>query len=198
MRTVAYLGSILLMGNVAVAQEPEAVLADSGEVAPSDTIPDVVGHLGFGYFTTTAPIGVRYWFSEKMGVDAGLGLNIRKPAVAEGTDRDTDIALGLEVGYLHSLAKSRNLHLFARPGLGLRQASVAGVSDFDVTLNGSLAGEMFLTALGWPNVSLTAGLGVNVAIDKPEDNDTGFGFSFYNTGANIVTSSAVIGVHFYL
>ena len=88
-----------------------------------------VGHIGAGYFTTTAPIGVRYWFAEGRGIDAGIGINIRKPATPEGAPTpDTGTALGLEFGYLLSIAASRDLGLFVRPGIGIRNEDLGGGS----------------------------------------------------------------------
>jgi len=197
MRKFASIVSALIFTSVcsvAAAQDPPP--ADMPPMASEGggSIPDVVGHVGVGYFTTTAPLGIRYWFAEGRGVDAGLGLNISKSPVPNS---DTDTTIGFEGGYLHSIAQSQNLNLFLRPGLGVLQQSVSGGSTFSLNVNFSLCGEMFLTGLGLPHVSLTAGLGAAIAILAPDGQDTGFGFSFYHSGASIVSSSALVGVHFY-
>lgn len=195
-------------GTPAAAFDAEAAPGSYG--GSDDGGEHVIGHVGVGYFTTTAPLGIRYWFTGRSGIDAGLGFSVSKQAVPEGQEIATDFGLGFEIGYLHSLARSKNLNLFLRPGLGVRfkQIPTGAVpeggpvdaettTDFDLNANLSLGGEMFLGGLGLPNVSLTAGAGVAVALDAPEDNNTGFGFALYHTGASVVSTSALVGVHFY-
>ena len=41
-------------------------LVDPPATTALSPIDGVVGHLGFGYFTDEAPIGVRYWLDRKM------------------------------------------------------------------------------------------------------------------------------------
>ena len=196
--TMALVSLAAWMPSAAEAQGAEASgmppMAEGG-----GEIPDVVGHVGVGYFTTTAPIGVRYWFAEGRGIDAGIGINIRKPAVQTGDpDLDTQTTIGLEFGYLHSIAGSRNLNLFVRPGIGVRNQDFGtGGSVLAVNLNGSLCGEMFLAGLGLPHVSLTAGMGVAIDLISADNQTTEWGFSTSHTGTSIVSSSALIGAHFY-
>lgn len=198
MRTALQSVLPMLIAGLASAQDygspPPATVQQTTPVATSSdgTTPDVVGHIGAGYFTTTAPLGVRYWFSETGGVDVGLGLSIQKPAGGG----DTTKAIGFEAGYLHALARSQNLCLFVRPGLGLA-FSDTGTSNLGVYINGILGAEMFLAGLGLPHVSLTGGMGLIFTIVKPENVDTGFGIAFVHSGASVVQSSAVIGVHWY-
>ena len=199
-KLVTLVSTLMLTSMSSIAAAQNAPPADMPPMASEGggTLPDVVGHIGAGYFTTTAPLGVRYWFKEGQGFDAGIGLNINKaPAPSGGPGADTDTTIGFEGGYLHSVAQSQNLNLFIRPGLGVLEQSVGGASNFSLNVNFSLCGEMFLTGLGLPHVSLTAGLGAAIALLAPEGNDTGFGFSFANTGASIVSSSALIGAHLY-
>jgi hypothetical protein len=201
MRKIGTLISLLVASSwsaIAVAQGTPADMPPAAVEGGGD-LPDVVGHIGVGYFTTTAPLGVRYWFREGQGIDAGIGLNINKPPVQDvpGASADTQTTVGFEFGYLHSLAQSRNLDLFVRPGVGILNTDTSSSKAFGVNINGSLCGEMFLAGLGLPHVSLTAGLGLAIQILAPDGYKTGFGFSFYNSGTSIVSSSALIGAHFY-
>jgi len=194
MTKLAMLASLCMMSSIAMAQD-----ADPGGMPPmaeegGAEIPDVVGHVGVGYFTTTAPIGVRYWYAEGRGIDAGIGLNYHQAAVPSGDpEPDAETTIGFEFGYLHSIGGSRNLNLFVRPGIGiLSREQVLGVN-----INGSLCGEMFLAGLGLPHVSLTAGMGVAIQIVDADGQTTEWGFSTAHTGTSIVSSSALIGAHFY-
>jgi hypothetical protein len=163
-------------------------------------IPDVVGHVGVGYFTTTAPLGIRYWFAEGRGIDAGIGISFRQPPGVDqpgAPDPDTETTIGLEFGYLHSIAGSKNLNLFIRPGIGILNQDTSTAQQLGINLNGSLCGEMFLAGLGLPHVSLTAGMGVAFQIVDADGLTTEWGFSAAHTGTSIVSSSALIGAHFY-
>lgn len=199
MTKIGTLASLCMLSSGAMAQG-----ADPGGMPPmaeegGAEIPDVVGHVGVGYFTTTAPIGVRYWYAEGRGIDAGIGLNIRKPAgpdVPGAPEPETQTTIGFEFGYLHSIAGSRNLNLFMRPGIGILNQDT-GASVLAINVNGSLCGEMFLTGLGLPHVSLTAGMGVAIQIVDADGQTTEWGFSTAHTGTSIVSSSALVGAHFY-
>lgn len=200
MTKIGTLASLCMMSSIAMAQDADpAGMPPMAEGGGAD-IPDVVGHVGVGYFTTTAPIGVRYWFSEGRGIDAGIGLNFRQPAgpdVPGAQDPDTETTVGLEFGYLHSIGGSRNLNLFVRPGIGVLSRDTATAQDLGINLNGSLCGEMFLAGLGLPHVSLTAGMGVAINIVDADGQTTEWGFSAAHTGTSIVSSSALVGAHFY-
>jgi len=196
------LASLCMMSSLAMAQGADPAGMPPMAEGGGAELPDVVGHVGVGYFTTTAPIGVRYWFAEGRGIDAGIGLSIQKPAGPDpappGTpDPETQTTLGLEFGYLHSIAGSRNLNLFIRPGIGVLNRDLGPANVLAVNLNGSLCGEMFLAGLGLPHVSLTAGMGVAIQIVDADGRTTEWGFSAAHTGTSIVSSSALIGAHFY-
>ncbi|MGH8003245.1 MAG: hypothetical protein ACRECJ_00770, partial [Limisphaerales bacterium] len=38
---------------------------------------DKKGKIGAGFFNDDAPIGARYWVTERFGIDLGFGLNLR-------------------------------------------------------------------------------------------------------------------------
>jgi hypothetical protein len=181
----------------APAQQPAAAPADGGSAMLGDMDPAAlppVGKVGIGYFTTSAPIGVRMWLTEKIGFDAGLGFSI------DSTPEDVAWGTSIEGGILYALATTQNLIVFARGGLGVGLGQ-SGVPDADVNynivLNGLLGGEFFMTALGFPNLSFTAGIGLQMDFTDGPDGDFGIRIATASAPVNLV-ASAVLGFHIYL
>jgi len=160
---------------------------------PETPVPPV-GKVGIGYFTTAAPIGVRYWFAENMGFDVGVGFNISDT----GPDADTTYGTAVEAGFLYALARLTNIVVFIRGGIGLDLSNLDGNDGIDVgfNINGLIGGEFFLTALGFPNLSFSGGVGLQVDLNSPDGGDFGFQFASANAPVDIV-SAAVLGFHIY-
>jgi hypothetical protein len=139
----------------AIPKETPPVVADGR--SPIDA---VQGHLGLGYFTGFAPLGVRYWTSRDMAFDVGLD-----GALSSGGLESYRFAL--ELGGLTSLGHWHYSVVFARLGVGFRVNDTFGEHStparYDVVLNGFLGAEMFLGALGFPNVSLQGGYGLQAS-----------------------------------
>jgi len=154
-----------------------------------------VGKIGIGYFTTAAPLGVRYWVDESLGFDGGLGFNI---ADAGGDGSDTTYGTALEAGVLYALARLTNIIVFVRGGIGLDLSNLDGQGGVDVgfNINGLIGGEFFLTALGFPNLSFSGGVGLQIDLNAPDGGDFGFQLASANAPVDIV-SAAVLGFHIY-
>lgn len=205
-----------LCGAPALAQE-DTQTAVTTEPAPSETIAlnqtptikpatlispldGVVGHLGIGYFTDFAPLGLRYWFSDTWGIDVGFDV-----AISSGNGEAW--RLGAEVGGVYALASYHYAVVFTRVGLGLRASDAirgretADASTehlparFDIHGSAFLGAELFLGALGFPNISLQGGYGLNATYTY--QGGSAFVLGTTNGGLNVV-GSGILGFHIYL
>lgn len=192
----------------AAAPEPSVATPEVAKPAPvqqptvvvkePEADESVVGKIGVGYFTTSAPVGIRRWASESWGYDLGIGFGLETE-----TQPDTAWSGNIEAGVLYSLAQLENIIVFVRGGVGvgLRDTGAAGRDmDFMVNLNAILGGEFFLTALGFPNLSFTGGVGAQLGIIKPDGGDTQVQVGTISHGVDIVSSTAltgVLGFHIY-
>ena len=72
---------------------------------------DLAGRFGIGYFNSDAPVGLRYWFSPKAGVDLGIGYEL--------TDLGSQNAnnFWLEVGIPYVVLGDDRANFFIRPGI---------------------------------------------------------------------------------
>jgi hypothetical protein len=137
-------------------------------------------------------VGVRNWFSPKMGWEAGLGLTVNKAA---GDGAPTLYCAGLNGGILYSLARYEYVNVFAAGRLALvpfcnpigkstnaAGDSVEGPSVFQLGLSGEVAVEIFLDAFqlfhSGPmlktsrSISITLGSGLSIRYTKYGDTKT--------------------------
>ncbi|MFW6051883.1 MAG: hypothetical protein ACODAU_11955 [Myxococcota bacterium] len=173
------------------AEAETDTLADDGEAAGE--LPPV-GKIGIGYFTTSAPLGVRMWVSDRIGFDAGLGFSI------DSTPADVGWGLSAEAGLLYALVANENMIVFGRGGLGFGfgdSGDPAADLDYEIQVNGMLGAEFFMTALGFPNLSFTAGIGLGMTFLEDEAGDFGIRVQTVSQPVNLV-ASAVLGFHIYL
>ena len=151
---------ILLWSGVALAEDtapsllattPVSSAADDGR-SPID---GVVGHIGLGYFTGDAPLGLRYWWDRENGFDVNGTINFSSSGVDAGR-------YGLQLGYVRALAHYHYSVVFARAGVGAIYTKPGGGSSArtDGVASIFLGAELFLGAFGFPNVSLQGGYGV--------------------------------------
>ncbi len=150
------------------------------------------GRLGIGYFTGAAPVGIRMWNDDTSGFDVGLGIGF-------GTQPDTTWAFAIEGGYLIGLHTWEHVRLFGRVGLGLGLNDPGTGVNFNGNLNGLLGAEFFMSALGFPMLSFSGGIGAQVGFSKPDGDDFGITFGTAAADPNIVTSvGAQLGFHIYM
>lgn len=85
-------------------------------VATTAMAGDMTKRLGLGFVTTDAPVGGRYWFTDKVGFDLGFGFsntNLGKSNVPTGVDNsatDFTIAVGLPINVM-SVDDRVNFHV---------------------------------------------------------------------------------------
>lgn len=139
---------------------------------------DVTGRFGLGFVSTDAPVGGRYWMSEKMGIDAGIGFSSQDL----GEETATAFVLNAGVPFIFNAAADR-VNFLIRPGIKF--------SSFEtytqIELSGALEFEVFVT----DDFSVSAAHGVAIDMTSPDEGDsatdfglfgnnwTGFGFHYY-------------------
>ena len=94
---------LALVGAALLAATAMPVLADGG------------AKLGLGYFRTNAPIGARYWFTDKVAGDVGIGLN-GVPLTDNNGAQSTKVGFALDVGIPIVLMGDEHTMFFFRPG----------------------------------------------------------------------------------
>lgn len=160
------------------------------EVPPEERSPidGVVGHIGIGYFTDFAPIGVRYWFTRDWALDVGVDGSFSSGSL-------DGFQVGADVGAVYAIAHYHYAVAIARLGVGYRINQIAGSSRQDVIANAFLGVELFLGALGFPNVSLQGGYGVEAAWTV--EGGTNFVIGATEPSLDVV-SAGTVGFHIYL
>lgn len=186
----------------ASAQEGSSSLVPSQEITPDKNaspsaialspLDGVVGHFGFGYFTENAPIGVRYWLDRKLGVDLGLD-------AAFSSGNAQAYRFGLDAGVVYALAHYHYSVVFARAGLGYFYEGISGpqpgLGNHQLNATAFLGAELFLGALGFPNISLQGGYGLTAAYNG--GGGSAFIMGTSSAGLNVV-STGTLGFHIYL
>jgi hypothetical protein len=170
------------------------------------------GMMGVGFFSSDAPVGVRYWMNDGMAVDFGLGLNY-----TNNHEYDTGTAIettsffdyAFDIGLPIVMHGEENMIVYFRPGIlftGVQDfiaptaTSQPGDKGYETNVRGELAlgGEFFLGQLGWPNLSFSGQVGVGLDYTSPRDEgvDSDVSFSTATTGVDI-TQSASAGFRIY-
>ena len=170
---------------------PGAARADdtATTITPIDAIE---GRLGLGYFTDFAPLGVRYWWTPELAVDVGLDA-----AVTSGT---TDAwRTGGELGIVYALNSYHYCVVIARGGIGFRATDARGDQStgmrFDTQVSAFVGAELFMGALGFPNVSLQGGYGLSAT--WVHQGGTEFVLGVTDAGLSML-GAARLGFHIYL
>ncbi len=175
----------------APAPAPAASRASSSaasEDGPSDHAKHV-GHIGVGYFgaftvphdntganDTTHIVGIRYWFQEKMAIDAGLGwyMNSGSTKTTVGgtsttVDQPSTLAFSLRAGLPISMYEGKHYSFIIEPqmifGHSGTTIKVPNASDNSASGNhfaiGATAGaEVSFGFIGIPMLSLDATVGL--------------------------------------
>jgi len=150
----------------------------------SSSAMDMTGKVGLGYFQSDAPIGLRYWFSDKTGFDAGLGF--------ESFDRgaESEFNFYLEGGLDYVIFGGDRANLMLRPGILARFLDEDfNANEMELVFKLLAAGEVFFGE----NFSLEAGHGLEIVIENPSAPGA-------DSQTNIFTNAASItglGFHFY-
>jgi hypothetical protein len=162
---------------------------DAGGLSPID---GVVGHFGLGYFTSAAPIGVRYWLDRTTGLDLGVDFALSSGGASAHR-------YGLDLAYVVSLAHYHYSVVFARAGVSYRYLDTFGEKALparhDIGASAFVGAELFLGAFGFPNISLMGGYGVSASYTY--NAGSAFIVGAISPGLNIIGTGS-LGFHIYL
>lgn len=175
----------VLIGAVALA-----MVLGAGVASAKGEAEGYKGSLGF--HNVDAPVGVRWWLSDKVALDAGLGLGSE-----ENTAVDENLShWALDLGVPIMLKSFDRLHFMVRPGLLYTSEETVTVpgppvqkdNDTTMSIGAELEAEVFLT----PNFSVSAAHGFEFVNYDPAvgPSSTDWG----TTGANFTN----IGFHVYM
>lgn len=203
--------------------------------AADDTATDhskVVNHLGASYFGqfdvaygnlgTKAPsqiVGVRYWMSDTMALDLGLGFVTTGGSVKTGsttTDAPSLFGMAIMGGVPLTMLSAKHYTFFVEPQLRFGYASQsirpAGGGDetkntgYRVVLGATAGAEIQFGFIGIPHLALdaTIGLGADIASAtsktgaNPEStqSSTGVGTAAFNSPWNIFNSNVAARYYF--
>jgi hypothetical protein len=166
---------------------------------------DMTGKVSLGFHNSDAPVGGRYWFTDKAALDLGIGFKSDQVLIpdtsAGGAKKESTANFWFEAGVPFKLYDVENAHFFARPSVvfGLLDdrdygtgAADAKWTSIDLVL--SLGGELFFG--DHFSVEATHGLKFNMT-SVPDEVKEGVGTdslkSFETFGKNLTT----VGFHFY-
>ena len=151
---------------------------------------DMTGKWGLGYFSSEAPVGVRYWINEKLGVDLGIGFE------SKDFGDETATSFWFEGGFPYVLMDTDRANFFVRPGLVFASLDdrVYGNNNLDetwtkITIKLTPGAEVFFGE----HFSLQAAHGIMIDLTTPPD-AVGDSKTEFNTGAYSISE---IGFHFY-
>jgi len=160
---------------------------------------DMTGMFALGYYNSDAPVAVRYWATDMVAIDGGIGLSMIEVADPSATDPDATtntFSFWFDVGVPVKVWDHERAHFFVRPGvlLGILDDREFGTGTLDETwtvVTGQLAlgAEVFLT----DNFSLDARHGFNLIFTTPPE-DVGESTMDVKTFGDSVTN---VGFHFY-
>ncbi|MCK5690239.1 hypothetical protein KAI87_13265 [Myxococcota bacterium] len=157
--------------------------------SPTDA---VKGHIGLGYFSSEVPFGLRYWLSRDTAVDLGF--------TGQYVSGDLEAyTAGADIGFVQALAHYHYSVVFARVGARFLTNNAlgdyAGSPKYWASGNAFLGAELFLGALGFPNVSVQGGYGFSV--DYAYDGGSRLLMGTTNGGLSLL-SAGTLGFHIYL
>jgi hypothetical protein len=93
---------------------------------------DKKGKVGLGFFNDDAPIGARYWVTERYGLDVGFGLNLRNvvestvdanldPLITPDPSKKTLADFRFDAGIPVNVARTEKVNFMVRPGFSFQR-----------------------------------------------------------------------------
>ncbi|HJZ85633.1 MAG TPA: hypothetical protein VKN99_10710 [Polyangia bacterium] len=165
----------------APAPPPQVTRAPKVAAAAASDHEEVIGSLGFqisvgatqagmaGFGVTN--VGIRYWFNDKIALDAGLGITLIHLAPDMG-DSDTAIGFGINAGVPIAIGIYKHITTFFSPDIDFFLFKPG--SNADTAIRFDVAGSMgFEWQLGWVEASrisltLKLGAGLDVTTKDPQ------------------------------
>jgi hypothetical protein len=176
-----------------------ATLAIAMVVPAASMAKDMTGKFALGFYNSDAPVAVRYWATDMVAVDAGVGLSVKEVmdySSADSTGTTNAFSFWFEVGVPIKVWDHERAHFFVRPGalIGILDDREFGTGALDKTwtqVTGQLAlgAEVFLT----DNFSLDANHGFNLIYTSPPDEVGDATFDVKTFGGSLTN----VGFRFY-
>ena len=170
-------------------------------LAASAHAQDPMGGLGFRN-SGGATVGLRQWFSEKMGVDAGIGFATLNAEI-NGTKVQENTGFAFDLGLPISLKSWDKVNFIFRPGFGFETTTLKDKTtpippNEDKFTQYAVSGELEVEWMIAEKVSISAAHGIAYNSLTIEDNDSPVNeqkiTGFNTTGSNFTQ----LGFHIYL
>jgi hypothetical protein len=192
-KIVTIAGALLTLAGAAFAQDPMGGLGfRSGQAL--DTGP--VG------LSASPTVGVRQWFSPKMGVDAAIGFTTFS-LESNGTTTDEGTGFSVDIGVPFSLKSWEKVNFIFRPGFIWANATLKDKTvptpPNELTASAfAVSGEFEVEWMLAEKVSISAAHGIAYSNAKVEDNDSPVNEAKLSGFNTIGASFTQVGFHVYL
>jgi len=198
-------------GSAQVGMALPGAAPQAAAVAGSSDHDAVVGRLAVGYLGRTvafaglanAPaiatpvIGIRYWLSDMLGIDAGIGVGIASGSTKDATGMSTDLpswhAFMLHGGVPLSLASAGHFSFQIVPEMNLAfagsSATAAGMdistSAFHFDIGARAGAEIHFGFINVPQLSLQGSVGLRMNIESTSNSPGDAGSSAFNLATTV-------------
>ena len=156
-----------------------AVAAASSLLLAVPALAERTHSIGLGFRQTATPIGVRWWVSPQLGIDAGVGVDAEKSVVEIDTNddfvddtrvEDTLARWTVNVGTPWAAWSGENVRVLLRPGFEYQSEDDVGsflVDGARVKLNTfAVSGEVEVELNVWENLTVSASHGLEFRSSK--------------------------------
>lgn len=168
--------------------------------ATATSAKDLSGRFSLGFHDSFAPIGIRYWQSELLAIDLGVGFvsnEVPSPSETDSTRTANTANLWIEAGVPMKVYDRDRTHFYVRPGILLavlddRDFGTGVVDDtwLSVDLKADLGAELFFGE----HFSIEATHGVLLNITSPPSEIGGDSLINFKTFGRGLTE---VGFRFY-
>jgi len=191
-KLVTIAGALLTIAGAAFAQDPMGGLGfRSGQSL--DT-----GPVGLSAAPT---VGVRQWFSPKVGVDAAIGFTTFS-LESNSTTTDEGTGFSVDVGVPISLKSWEKVNFIFRPGFVWANATLKDKTTtptYELTANAwAVSGEFEVEWMVAEKLSISAAHGIAYSSAKVEDNNSPVNEAKLSGFSTIGSNFTQVGFHVYL
>jgi len=196
-------------GSAQVGMALPGATPQAAAVAGNSDHDAVVGRLAVGYMgrhgvtiQTGAPanpvidapvIGVRYWLSDMLGIDAGLGFGLSSGSTKTGgvsTDDPSYHLFMIHGGVPLSLASAGHFSFQIVPELNVGFAGASGANDasltgFHLDIGARAGSEIHFGFIGVPQLSLQGSVGLRMNIESTSGSPGDVGSSHFNIATTV-------------
>lgn len=160
--------------------------------APAIAAEDMTGRIGLGFVHWDAPIGGRYWFSPKVGVDLNFGFDKSEFDQGDGTTEsftDWRIMGGLPIN-IQNMAERVHFNFLPAIQFANYDRGEGNDSDTDITIILALEFEVNVTS----DFTVAASHGIGIDLYSPGADGAESTTDIFTFGNNVTE----FGFHYYL